>query len=91
VLLTKISHLSIGLHEQIARVTNPARSEDKFADIELLYEFPLQESSALFLVKRDQNPFSFADFSEQHSIVGGAPKKVSMALIPDSGTIQLLD
>jgi hypothetical protein len=70
VLLAEISHLAIGLHEQIARIANPARCEDKFADFELVYELPLEESRALLLVKCDQNPFSFADFSEQHGIVG---------------------
>ena len=91
VLLANTSHLSIGLHEQISRVANPARCEDKFADFELVYELPLQESRALLLVKRDQNPFSFADSSEQNGIVGCAAKELSMPLVPDSGAIQLFD
>jgi hypothetical protein len=64
VLIAKISHLSIGLHEQIARIANPARCEDKFADFELAYDFPFQESRALLLVKGHENPVLAADFPE---------------------------
>jgi len=57
----------------------------------LFNELPLQMSGALLLVKRNENPFSFADLFEQHRIVSRAAEKLSMPLVSDSGAIQRFD
>lgn len=64
------SHLPIGLHEQIAGITDFARRKDEFANFKLFNELLFQESRALLLVKSNENPFSFADLPEQYRIVG---------------------
>ena len=89
--LAKIAHLASRRYQQIPRIADVTRCEDKFADFELLYHFPLQQTSALFFVECNHDPILLPDFPQYRNIVSRAGEKFAVALIPDSCAVQLFD